>query len=304
MDVIKLKAFCTVASLRSISKAAEVLYYTQPAVSAQIRELENTYGARLFRRAGQQLDLTPAGEALLPQALRLLENFELSRQVVADTVEEARKALTLGASTMPVTHLVPELIASFEQENPDVMVSLVTGSAAQIEDMILTGDVDVGILGRTEGARGKVRFVQHDLLYDPLVIVVGPGHPWVDRGESPSPRELGQERYVLPPPSTLTRRFVEKWFRRQGLHPDVAYELINTEAIKRMVMHNHGVSILGNLVVSRELTAGWLRRVPCESLDMGRTICLVHQQESELPPAVLDFCNFVTARYVNSGLPG
>ncbi|SIQ87069.1 DNA-binding transcriptional regulator, LysR family [Alkalispirochaeta americana] len=297
MDVIKLKAFCTVAALRSISKAAEVLYYTQPAVSAQIRELENAYGARLFRRVGQQLDLTVAGEALLPQATQLLETFELSRQVVADTVEQAQKTVTLGASTMPVTHLVPELIASFQRSHPGITVSLVTGSAAQIEHMIITGDVDVGILGRTGATRGKVRFIQHDLLYDPLVVVAGSSHPWAEAEKPPSLKEIGQERYVLPPANTLTRRFVEKWFRRHGLHLDVAYELINTEAIKRMVMQGHGVTILGNLVVAQEVEAGWLRKIPCEPLDIGRTICLVHQQESELPSAVCDFCNFVTEQY-------
>ncbi len=297
MDVVKLKAFCTVARLKSISKAAEVLFYTQPAVSAQIRELENTYGARLFRRVGQTIELTRAGETLLPHATELLSLFEQSRDVVSDALGEMRRTVTIGISSMPSIHVLPQLLSDFYAAFHDINVVMTVGNAAHIEDLITSGEVDVGIVGRTSGSRKRPRFHQVELLQDPLVLVVPPTHPFAQQGAEPSAAQLGDVSFILPPSNTLTRRAVERWFRHLGVRLPLAQELANTEAIKRMVIHGHGVTVLGQQVVAMEVSAGWLATVPCRSLDLNRSVSLLYPQETDMSPAAQEFCTWMRDRY-------
>ncbi len=297
MDVVKFKAFYTVATLKNISKAAEQLYYTQPAVSAQIRELENAYGARLFKRVGQNLELTEAGNHLFPYAEQLLELFEKSRKTVNEVVDIENHCVRIGASSLPGTYLVPELIVEFQAHNPDAHVMLTVKDAFEIEQLILSGEVDVGILGRAGGGHRTGRFVQELLLEDPLVAVVGPGHRYADR-ESLTPADLEGESLIMPPENRLTRRAVEKRFRRLGIEFQPAYEIADTEAIKRMVTNNLGISILSSMVGRREFAVGWLKELPVEGLDLRREVYLVHQQDRHLVPAVQSFVRFVAERYI------
>ena len=183
MDVVKFRAFCTVARLRSISKAAETLYYTQPAISTQIRELENAYGARLFRRTGKRLELTDAGTTLLPIAEQLLKLFDESRMSVQHSSEQESRFVRLGASTMPGIHVVPQLVADFMAAHPEYRLSLTINNAFQIERMMTDNDIDVAILGRAVAATPSKRLAEIELFEDPLVLVVGVGHPLAGHAE-------------------------------------------------------------------------------------------------------------------------
>lgn len=299
MDIVKFKAFHTVATLKNISKAAEQLYYTQPAVSAQIRELENSYGTRLFRRVGQNLELTEAGTQLLPYAEQLLELFEKSRRIVSDVVDIENHSVRIGASSLPGTYLLPELIVAFQQYNPVATVVLTVKDAYEIEQLIMAGEVDVGILGRAGGSHRTTRFVQEELLEDPLVAVVSVDHPLADH-EMLTPADLDGQPLIMPPENRLTRRAVEKRFRRLGLDFKPVFEIADTEAIKRMVMNNLGISILSEMVCARETETGWIRTLPVQGLDLKREIFLVHQQSRYMVPAVQSFVKFVSERYLGN----
>ncbi|TVR69560.1 MAG: LysR family transcriptional regulator [Spirochaetaceae bacterium] len=296
MDVVKFKAFYTVATLKNISKAAEQLYYTQPAVSAQIRELENSYGTRLFRRIGQNLELTEAGTHLLPYAEQLLELFEKSRKTVSDVVDVENHCVRIGASSLPGTYLVPQLIVDFQRHSPASNILLTVKDAYEIEQLILAGEVDVGILGRAGASHRTTRFVQEALLEDPLVVVVSPDHPLAGRDHL-LPEDLDGYPLIMPPENRLTRRAVEKRFRRLGMDFKPAFEITDTEAIKRMVMHNLGITILSRMVCEREAAAGWLKQLDVEGLDLRREVYLVHQPDRYLVPAVQSFVKYVSERF-------
>lgn len=296
MDIVKFKAFYTVAILKNISKAAEQLYYTQPAVSAQIRELENAYGARLFRRIGQNLELTEAGAHLLPYAEKLLQLFEQSRKTVDEVVDLENHAVRVGASSLPGTYLVPELIVAFNQEHSSSHVVLSVRDAFEIEQMILAGEVDVGILGRAGANQRTTRFVQEELLEDPLMAVVSPQNPLAQKTVL-RPEDLDGQPFILPPDNRLTRRAVDKRFRRLGIDTKPLYEIADTEAIKRMVMHDLGITIASRMVCRMEVEAGWLWSLPVEGLGLQREIYLVYQQDRTVVPAVQAFVQFVRGRF-------
>ncbi len=298
MDIVKFKAFHMVAALKNISKAAERLHYTQPAVSAQIRELENLYGTRLFQRVGQNLELTEAGTLLLPYAEQVLELFEQSRKRVVEAANVENQCVRVGASSLPGIHLVPGLIGAFRKNNPDMNVVLTVDDAYQVEQLLLSGEVDVGILGRAGGGHKKTRFAELLLLEDPIVAVVGREHPYAQR-TSLEPCELDRQPLILPPEDRLTRRAVEKRFRQLGLEFRVAYEISYTESIKRLVINGLGISLLGRIVTAWEVECGWLQSVPINGFNVNREIFMVYPKGRAIVPAVQAFIEFVSKRFAS-----
>ncbi len=301
MDVVKFRAFYTVARLKNISKAAEKLYYTQPAVSAQIRELENSYGTRLFRRVGQRLELTEAGAELFPYAERLLEMFEQSVNVVHDAVDSSSRLVRIGASSMPGIHLVPSMIADYRAEHATNSFSLQIASANRVEQLLVAGEVDVAILGRSARVSKKPHFSEVLLTRDPLVAVVSHEHDYSGR-KTLEIADLSDQPLILPSRDLLTRKAVEERLRALNLVFNLVFEVGNTEAIKRMVMHNLGMTILCASMVRTEASCGWLEAIPVSGLNLHRNVCLAYRSQEGGSPALQQFIDFVSARY--SRAPG
>ncbi len=296
MDVVKFNAFRTVASLKNISKAAEQLHYTQPAVSAQIRELENIYGSPLFQRVGHNLELTSAGVKLLPYAEQVLELFEQSRRGVEEASDIETRCVRVGASSLPGTYLMPQLIGRFKRENPPFQVILMVDDAVQIDRMLIDGEVDAAIVGRSGIGYKKSRANEVKLLEDPLVAVVGPDHPYAER-DVLQPEDLDDQPLIMPPEGRLTRRSVEKRFRRLGLRFNLAYEHSDTEGIKRLVYNGLGISLLSRMVTLWEVSGGWLMAIPVEGFNVSRKIFMVYPQSRVMIPAVNSFIDFVSEVY-------
>jgi DNA-binding transcriptional LysR family regulator len=296
LDIVKFRAFCTVAGLHSISKAAEKLYYTQPAISTQIRGLENEYGARLFRRNGKRIELTEAGRELLPIAEKLLDLFEQSRNAVRQMAEVENHCVRIGASGMPGVHIVPELVAGFSKQYPQHTVSITVATAYQIERMMSDNEVDLGIVGRSAPTHKHKRFTEVELFEDPLVLVVGKDHPLASMGEI-DPHQLDGEHLILPPHRILTRTAVEERLRSLGVDYQLSFEIAGSEAIKRMVINHLGSSIMCASVVQAETSVGWLQAIPVRGLNLSRKVYLSYPQDKESNPAIQQLVAFVLDRY-------
>ncbi len=296
MDVIKFRAFCTVASLGSISKAAERLNYTQPAISAQIRELEHELKARLFERVGRHVRLTEAGRMLQPHADRLLRDFDECRRSMPRPKDSLGGYIRIGASSLPGVHLLPGLLAEFRKRIPDISFNVTVQSAYQIERLLFDNQIDVGFLGRRNPNRKNSRVAEHPLIKDDLVAIVPPGHPWSEKTEV-GLVDFPDEPLILPPRNILTRRSVEEKFRRAGVEMNLAFEVGNAEAIKRMVSCGLGVSIICSCAVSKEVESKWLASVPLSGLRMPRYISLVTNREQEAQPDLRAFIDFVLSLY-------
>jgi DNA-binding transcriptional LysR family regulator len=122
MDVIKLQSFIAVAKLKNFRKASEELFFSQPAISAQIRELENYYNAELFERTGKRVELTVAGELLLPYAEELVRKFEESRYSVQNAASAEKGRLKIGTSILPGLYYLPDRISEFRELNPEMFL--------------------------------------------------------------------------------------------------------------------------------------------------------------------------------------
>ncbi|RKX84653.1 MAG: LysR family transcriptional regulator, partial [Spirochaetes bacterium] len=178
MDLIKLKAFCIIAKSGSFSKAAEELFVTQPAVSAQIHDLESIYETKLFERLGHRIILTEEGKALLPFAELIIKTLEESHFAVDDVRNSTAGIIRVGASMLPGMYLLPEIIASFKKECPHISVLLTVALAAKIRHMLKENELDVGIVGSYGRKHQKSVLEEKQILKDRIVLIVGNEHSW------------------------------------------------------------------------------------------------------------------------------
>lgn len=294
MDIIKLRAFYTVAKLKSISRAARELNYTQPAISAQIRDLEDTLNTKLLEKEGRKIHLSEAGRIMLPYAERLLRDYDMIISSIPKEMDPKKGFLRIGASSLPGVHLVPGILADFSVKNPDVYFSFVIDKANRIERMIFDHHIDVGFIGKKREHFGPSAFNELLIKKDELVAVLSSKHPYSER-ESISVEELSQIPLIMPQRDVLTRRSVEERFHQSGRSVHIAFEVSNTEAIKRMIGHNLGVTILPRSAVKMEIEAGWLRAVPVTKLELYRYVYLVSRKSKSLDPQLQAFIDFTTA---------
>lgn len=292
MDTIKLQAFCTVAALRSFSDAAKQLNYTQPAISAQIRELENELKVPLFKKAGKRVELSEAGETILPFAERLLRDFNGLKNVLPDNEASSRNIVKIGSSSLPGVHLVPALMKKAKSNFPDMAFSLAINNNYQVERMLYANQIDVGFAGRKQMQTTKGALTEHLLVKDDLVVVLPPSHPLVERRDL-RVEDIAGLPLILPPRNILTRRQVEERFRQLGFGLDITLELGNTEAIKQLVAHGMGATILCRSAVEEETTGGRLRAVSVLGLELSRFFCLLTLKGQRMSRASKDFIAFV-----------
>ncbi len=296
MDVIKLKAFYTVAMLGSFSRAAEKLFFTQPAISSQIKELENEYNTTLFERIGRNIRLTEEGKALLPYAESILKSFEEAQFVVDSVGDKKLGSIKLGASALPGVNLMPEFVAEFRKLFPLINFQISVNYAYQIRKMVLNNDLDMGLVGSIEMGGQEEQLVEQTLLNDPIVVVVGREHSWSTRNEI-TLSELKEQPLILSFKSTITRQVIEKQFGKFDIPLKLAFEIGSTEVIKRMVELNLGISILSFSSVKKEIAAGWLKSLVISDLDLFRRINIIYHKEKLFSSALKLFIDFLLSKH-------
>lgn len=296
MDTIKLTAFCSVAKLKSYSEAARRLNYTQPAISAQIRELENELNVSLFQKAGKNVELSEAGKAILPFAESLLKHFKELTSILPTGGEKESRTVKIGSSSLPGVHLLPGLLQEAGTVFPNMIFSLGIANNYQVERMLYSRQIEVGFVGRKQPRPGTENLSERFLLRDELVAVFCPNHPLAGR-EQIGIEELSGLPLILPPRNILTRRQVEERFRHLDLEFNLALEIANTEAIKRMVEHDLGITILCKSAAVKDQAAGWLSIVPVTGLDLSRYFCLLILPSAKRTAACDEFIKFVLDRF-------
>ncbi|GAB1482461.1 selenium metabolism-associated LysR family transcriptional regulator [Treponema sp.] len=299
MDTTKLQAFCTVAELKSFSEAAMQLNYTQPAISAQIRELENELKVPLFKKTGKNVELSDAGNALLPHAEQLLAQFQELKNVLPGNEAHNDRVVKIGASSLPGVHLVPSIMAKAKSRYPDLSFKLTINNNYQVERMLYANQIEVGFAGRKRMQVATGSLTEHLLVKDDLVAVLSPSHPLAGRSDIRM-QDLATMPLILPPRNILTRRQVEERFRHLGLSFEIVLELGNTEAIKELVEHNIGVTVLCRSAVQKENVEGRLHAVSVQGLDLSRYFCLLTLENRRRSKAATEFIEFVLDKAVGN----
>ena len=274
MDTRQLAAFCAVVDRRSFSQAAELLGVSQPAVSLQIRALEERLGTQLIDRSGRRIEPTEAGLRLYRGAQRLLALEEqLVEDVAAGEGGPLRGRLELGASSGPGETVLPLLLGEFQRLHPDVHVALSVHDTQTIVELVARRELELGVVGAARRHRG-VSF--EPFFRDEVILVCPPGHRFA--GRSIALEELKDEPLILMQEGAGVRQVIEDELRRAGLRLrdlDVRLELGVKESVRIAVRAGFGVSFISRTSVEADLAEGAIAEAQVEGLEPAREISLV-----------------------------
>lgn len=284
MDFRRLEAFCKVYERLSFSRAGEDLFLSQPTISAHIQTLEKELGARLFDRMGRTVLPTPAGKALYARATEIFRLVDLAKAEVHSLMHRVTGEVTLGASTIPAGSLLPEVLAVFLQEYPDVSIRMLTGDSAAVIQAVDRGECMLGVVG----ARPEQPDIAATLLcHDELVCVASPFFPRA--GIALSLEERLAQPWIMREPGSGTRLAMEQALSRAG--KDVrelrqAIEVASTQALLSCAAAGIGLAVTSRLAARPWLGRGELVEVALPAVRMEREFwCITHSQRVLFPAA-------------------
>jgi LysR family transcriptional regulator, low CO2-responsive transcriptional regulator len=243
MNPDQLITFATVAELLNISRAAEALHLSQPAVSGQLRQLQDEFGEPLYLRDGRGVRLTPVGEQLVPLAVRLRDTFAQARAYRDAVRGVERGTLRVGASTTPASYLLPYLIAEFRPLAPGVAIQTMTGNTADV--VAALGSLDLALIEGPPGDALPPGTAVHPWREDEIVAIMPAAHPLAaSAGRAVTLEALAESPLVLREAGSGVRQLVERAFARAGVPVRVALEIAGVEAVKEAVRAGMGVGFV------------------------------------------------------------
>jgi len=274
----RLKVFHTVARLLSFTKAAEALHMTQPAVTFQVRQLEEYFNTRLFDRTHNKVNLTPAGERVSEFAERIFYLYSEMENTVRDLTGEVSGAITVGASTTIAEYLLPALLGEFKNQYPDINLRLKVSNSEGVVSMVEHNVIDLGLVESPVSNKNLIVEVCHD---DQLVVVAAPVHELARRGGKVKATDIVRYPFVSREEGSGTRDFIMQYLMEAKVKPadmDFCLELGSPEAIKGAVEAGMGITIISRSIIGKELKLNTL----CElQLDppLSRPFSFVRQRQ-------------------------
>ena len=273
----RLQVFYTVAKQLSFTKAAELLYMTQPAVTFQVKQLEEHFNTRLFERSHSKITLTPAGEVALEYAERILNlNGEMEIRL-GELTGQVSGTLLVGASTTIAEYMLPRLLGDFKAQYPHVHARLTVANSETIESKVADHTLDVGLI---ESPSHHPQLTSHICCEDDLVAICSPKHQ-VAKYASITPTQLAELPYVSRESGSGTREVVDDYFRQHGVQPEdlhITMELGSREAIKGAVEAGLGIAIVSRATILKEVKLGDLVAVTLNPR-LNRPLSLVYTTE-------------------------
>jgi DNA-binding transcriptional LysR family regulator len=295
MDTRQLAAFCAVVERKSFSQAAERLGVTQPAVSLQIRSLEQRLGRQLLDRSGRRVEPTEAGRRLYASAQRVLAAEEhLLEDLDADDEGAITGTLELGASTGPGGTVVPLLLCEFQEQHPEMSVRLTVSDTQTVVDRVAERELELGIVGAGRRHRG-VAF--EPFFRDEVVLACPSDHRFA--GKTVSLEDLKGEKLIVMQEGAGVRQVIEDELRKAGMRLrdlDLRLELGLQESVRSAVVAGHGIAFISRLAIEVDLAAGRIATARVRGLDPVREIFLARATGRSETRAARAFVAFAQGR--------
>ena len=284
MDFDQLETFLEVARLSSFSRAAEKRFRTQPAVSSQIRALEEEVGAKLLDRSGGKVSITAPGKIFQKYAEETLEARKVVLTAIAETERVPRGEIIVGANEGTCLHILPEVFAEFKKQYPDVAVNIKRADYGKILESVIDNSVDFGVVSLPVSDNRLTVVLIHR---DELVIIAPPQHP-LAKMKSAAVTEVAKFPLVMPK-AGHTRDALEDLFHERKLKPQSTMELDSSELLKRFVAADVGVGFIARSHVLEDVQAKVLAAIPISDAQIRRDLALVFRKDKALSRAALAF---------------
>jgi len=273
----RLQVFQTVAKLLSFTKAAEELHMTQPAVTFQVRQLEEQFNTRLFDRTHNRISLTEAGHRVYESAEKIFELYTEMDNAVRDLTGDISGVLIIGASTTIAEYMLPFLLGDFKHKYPDIVVRLKVANSDGIVNMVENNTIDLGVV---ESPVNNKNLVVDKCRTDRLVLIVSPSHELAKEEMVPITR-LTDYPFICREEGSGTREVMIDNLHEAGISNNdlnIVMELGSLEAVKGAVEANMGISMLSHATIQKELKLGTLVAVQIDP-PIERPFSFVHQKQ-------------------------
>ena len=273
----RLQVFYTVARLLSFTKAAEELHMTQPAVTFQVRQLEEQFNTRLFDRTHNRISLTEAGKKVYECGERIFAIYAEMDNSVRQITGDISGVLILGASTTIAEYMLPVLLGDFKAENPDVTVRLKVANTDGIVSQVENNAIDLGVV---EAPVANKNLVVEECSTDQLVVIVSPDHELANETVVPL-KCISNYPFICREEGSGTREVMLESMHKSGMEPNelkVSMELGSLEAIKGAVEAGMGISVISYATIQKELKLGTLVAIKTDP-PINRPFSFVHQKQ-------------------------
>ncbi len=284
MDFDQIETFLEVAKLSSFSRAAERRFRTQPAISSQIRSLEEEVGAKLLDRSGGRVAVTAAGKVFQKYAEETIEQRRVMLIALAEMHRIPRGEIVVSANEGTCLHILPEVFAEFKRQYPSVAVNVKRSEHQKILEALIENSCDFGVVSMP--IKDK-RYTVVPIHKDELVVITAIKHPLAGRSEA-TLADVAQYPLLLPKLGR-TRDTLEALFHEQRLKPTISMELDSSELTKRFVAADVGISFIPRSNVAEDIKAKTLSALKIKDIVLQRDLALVFRKDKALSRAALAF---------------
>ena len=288
----RLQVFLATARHLSFTKAAEALQMSQPAVTFQIRQLEEEFNTRLFDRAHSGISLTEAGKCVYRYAGKIFGLYTDMENAVREHIGEIG-VIMVGASTTIGDYRLPSLLGEFKREFTDVVVQLKVANTEDVVTMVEDNVIDLGVV---EGPVNNANLVMETCCTDQMVVLMPPDHQ-LARQAAVNSEDILRYPFVIREEGSGGRRFLMEYLHAMGLDPsdlDVVIELSSSEAVKGAVEGGIGIAVLSASAVRKELRLGTMVAVPLEPT-LERPFYVVHRSQKFRVPTIGELTRYIIA---------
>jgi len=296
----RLKVFHTVAKLLSFTNAAEELHMTQPAVTFQVRQLEEYFNTRLFDRTHNKVSLTPAGERVSEFAERIFDLYSEMENSVRDLTGEISGALTIGASTTIAEYMLPALLGEFKNRYPDINLRLKVSNSEGIVSMVEHNVIDLGVVESAVSNKNLIVEVCHD---DQLVVVAAPDHDLVKRGGKVKASDIVNYPFVSREEGSGTREVIMQYLMEAKVSlgdMNICLELGSPESIKGAVEAGMGITIISRSIIGKELKLNTLAELQLDP-PLSRPFSFVRQRQKFRVTVMEKLLEFAQSYFKSNG---
>ena len=284
MDFDQLETFIEVSRLSSFSRAAEKRFRTQPAISSQIRSLEEEVGAKLLDRSGGKVSMTASGKLFLKFAEETLDARKAAMTAIAETERVPKGEIVVGANEGTCLHILPEVFAHFKKQYPDVSVSIKRADYAKILESVIDNSVDFGVVSLPVTDNRLTAVLIHR---DELVLIAPPRHP-LSKLKAAEAADIAQYPLLVPKVGH-TRDALDQLFHERKLKPRISMELDSSELLKRFVAADVGVGFISRSNVQEDVQTNMLAAITLADVQIRRDLALVFRKDKALSRAALAF---------------
>lgn len=295
MDIHRLEVFCKLVELKSFTKAAEAVFLSQPTVSEHIRSLETELQEKLIDRLGREALPTQAGKIVYKYAQKIIHLRNEAVQAIENYKGNLAGHLYIGASTIPGTYILPEIIGLFKNQYPAIQVTLKISSSRHAAESAIKGDVEFAIIGAKWNDPG---LEWEKIFSDELVLVVHHDHPWAKQKEI-TLKHLTKEPFIIRERDSGTQKVMTEILERKGLdlsQLNVIAEMGSTEAVRQSVKAQIGIAILSRQAVMEDLSCGTLTQVAIKGVQFKRPFYLIRRKNRNLSPVCAVFLDYLLSQ--------